>query len=445
MHSPLIPAICLGAALAASAAAQNCDFIADYRRAEAAYARKDFAAAAAEFRRLAEQGLGPAQLRLGQLLADGQGVPADPIGAYRWLVLAADIAAPGAQEALAAFAPRLSAAQRERANIAPATWQPAKLGACLSGDPNIKRPNGTAGYDFKLVVNRLVETPSATGPPERRRNWLAHNLEVVRTNSPRYLIYFKSLYGIRFVGGTAPFVTTTTLDDHPAIDLNETYADVITAERLTQLIGAAAVAVHTSLSFHPVATATASYQGRTIRYPASDGGRRFLVVVKQAIDMVDRLPPDLAALARSAADLRYEPRRAFDDRGGAITLGEYRHDGATGQGYMSYSNMFETQGSAHVAVSLVDGGIYLRRDGALAAAKRQLADARKRGAATDIAAAEQRVNKLEAVHRRASGLDPAERGDCELEDYEIKTMEALKLDPIEINRKYKRRFRLGCS
>jgi len=54
-----------------------------YRAAEAAYGRKDFTAAAALFRPLAEQGLGPAQLRLSQIIAAGTGKP-DLMEAYRW-------------------------------------------------------------------------------------------------------------------------------------------------------------------------------------------------------------------------------------------------------------------------------------------------------------------------------------------------------------------------
>src|SRR5579862_3015703 len=67
-----------------------------FRQGEAAYAAKDFSAAAAQFRPLAEQGLGPAQLRLGEIIAAGPGKP-DLMEAYRWIALAADADAPGAK------------------------------------------------------------------------------------------------------------------------------------------------------------------------------------------------------------------------------------------------------------------------------------------------------------------------------------------------------------
>ena len=432
MHVIILIVALLVGLVAPAARAQSCAIIDDYRKAEAAYGRKDLAAAATGFRALAEQGLGPAQLRLGQMLGAGQGAPADPIEAYRWLVLAADVGAPGAKPALTAHEAKLTADQRA-AKIDPVTWQ-AKLGPCLSS-----YPRGTP-YKFELVVNRVVKAPSASGPDERRLKWLIGNLESVRLGSPRYLIYMKALYGIGFVGGTAPFVTIDTRDNLPLLVVNETYADGVTQDRLLQLVTAAVSAVHKALAPAPaVAGTTETYKGRTIRITADDEGKRFLAMLKQAIDMADQLPPDLAKLARALTDLRYEPRQAFDKRGGAVALGIYRHDPATGRGYESYSEMFETAGGAtRLVMNLVGTGLYLQRDLQAAEAQRQLADARKRNAAADIAKAEQRVADLEKTHG-------GQTGDCELEDYEIKTMEALKFDQNQIAQAYKRRARRGCS
>jgi hypothetical protein len=95
-------------------------------------------------------------------------------------------------------------------------------------------------------------------------------------------------------------------------------------------------------------------------------------------------------------------------------------------------------GPSRLVMTLVDSGVVARREGELADARRQLAEARQRGGG-DVAKAEQRVKTLEQ-RRKAS-----EHGDCELEDYEIKTMEALKLDAIEINRAYKQRTQRNCG
>src|ERR1700733_876931 len=101
---------------ASGAAAESCApgaVIESYRQGEAAFARKDFTAATAQFRPLAEQGLGPAQLRLGEILgADGSG---DPVEALRWIALAADIGTPGAKDQLDRLGPRLAPPQREQA------------------------------------------------------------------------------------------------------------------------------------------------------------------------------------------------------------------------------------------------------------------------------------------------------------------------------------------
>src|SRR5437763_15968921 len=99
-----------------AAMAQECGpktFLDAFRQADAAYARKAVAAATAQFRPLAEQGLGPAQLRLGQILSDGSG--GNPAEAYLWIALAADVGTPGAKDALAKLEPKVDAAARAQA------------------------------------------------------------------------------------------------------------------------------------------------------------------------------------------------------------------------------------------------------------------------------------------------------------------------------------------
>jgi hypothetical protein len=383
--------------------------MASYRQGEAAFARKDFANAISHLRPLAEQGLGPAQLRLGQMLS-GEAGRTDLVEAYRWTALAADVGAPGAQVALDKLTPHLSPQQIAAANIAPATWQPARLSACLAVDPRIKQPDGSMGYALDRLVNRVISAPSASGPAARRLDWLARNLEAIRTNSPRYLIYFKALYGIAFVGGAGSFVVTSQRDNLPMLTINESYADAISAERLGELVSAAVYAVHAGLIPPVVAAGIETYKGFTIRTTATDGGRRFLEFVKYAIDMTDQLPPELGQLARAMTDLRYEPQTPFDKRSGAISLGVYTHDAKTRQSYMVFTENFAMLGPAHIVISLVDGGIYLRRERTGTVVK----------------------------------PDPA-HGDCEIEDYEIKTMEALRLDAVEINLQYKARSSRGCS
>jgi hypothetical protein len=443
MHPILLAAAAAALLAPALAAAQSpnsspaatCAIIADYRAAEAAYGRKDFGAAAAQFRPLAEQGLGPAQTRLGQMAAAGQGGPADPVEAYRWLALAAAVNAPGAKEALAGL--KVTPEQRAQAKVDPAKWQPAKLGPCLDGDPRIKRPDGATGYNFERVINHVLKAPSATGSEKRRLDWLMGNLEKVRLASPRHLIYFKALHGIAFAGN-GPFVVIESRDNLPMLVVNETYTDTVSDSQLKDLTSAALVAVHRALVPVTVASATETYKGRTIRYTPTDQGRKFLATMKQAIDMADQLPPDLAKLAHALTDLRFEPREAYDKRGGAVSLGSYSHDAATGRGYMSYSEMFETMGPSRLAINLVDSGIYVRRDAERAETQRQLDDAKKRNNAGDVAKAEARVAEVKKKH---DGV----KGDCELEDVEIKTMEALKFDQNTITKAYRQRERRGCS
>jgi len=57
---------------------------ADYKAGKDAYDRGDYATALREWRPLAEQGYTAAQFNLGQLYANGQGVPQDYVQARRW-------------------------------------------------------------------------------------------------------------------------------------------------------------------------------------------------------------------------------------------------------------------------------------------------------------------------------------------------------------------------
>ncbi len=63
---------------------------ADLGKGYAAYNRGDYATAFKEFKESAEQGLAMAQLALGLLYSDGQGVPQDYAEAIKWYRLAAE-------------------------------------------------------------------------------------------------------------------------------------------------------------------------------------------------------------------------------------------------------------------------------------------------------------------------------------------------------------------
>jgi uncharacterized protein len=57
---------------------------ADFQEGMNAYKRDDYATALREWRPLAEQGDADAQFALGQLYANGQGVPQDYVQARQW-------------------------------------------------------------------------------------------------------------------------------------------------------------------------------------------------------------------------------------------------------------------------------------------------------------------------------------------------------------------------
>jgi len=345
-----------------AASAQDCSpasFIQAYRAGEAAAAHKDFSAALAQFRPLAEQGLGPAQRWLGQLLADGSGTAANPVEAVRWTQRAAEIDVPGAQDQLQALEQRLP--PNERAAVQ-GTWQP-QLGPCLSVDPTVKRGEGVPRYNFAAIVNRLLVVPGTGGPTPRQLEWLARTLEIIRTKEPRFLIYLKSLDGVGFATGGPLAVIQRRADGGPVLLINDMFIDTVSPDKANELARVATVAIHNLLVPPSTTMEEVAYRGRTIRTLKTEEGRRFLELIKRAIDLAETLPPDLAALARGTTDLRYEPTEDYDRRGGAIFTGEWRHD-ASGKGYMAYPRGIELRQPRELTLNLVAGGVYARRDAA---------------------------------------------------------------------------------
>ena len=79
----------------------------------------DFDKAAAWYRRSASQGV---------ILANGEGVPADPVQAYVWLLLADRSGFKAAQRNVEILRSRLAAEERTKAEQAAAAWQPTVSG-----------------------------------------------------------------------------------------------------------------------------------------------------------------------------------------------------------------------------------------------------------------------------------------------------------------------------
>jgi hypothetical protein len=345
---------------AAGAAAESCDpaaIIDAYRQAEAAYQAHDFAAAAAQFRPLAEQGLGPAQLRLGEILQAGD--KPDPAQVYHWIALAAETHTPGAAAAVTKLTQQVGPAQVALYRFTPGTWRPSQLWSCLAVDPHVTRPDGTQDYDVTRLINHAMAAPTTQ---RAHTDWLAAALEAIRTRSPRSLIYLKALYGIRLVDGAGPFAVPSAQDKLPLVIVNQDRMDKVSAKAPDPLLMAVITAVHAVLmpeDYTPRTPVTETYKGYTIRTTSDRGGQAFLEFAKKAIDLTDRLPPDLLALARSMTDIRLEPLDAGG--AGALAFGTFKRDPKTGQFYMSFVTNSLGRDPGHMTVALTAGGVYLRR------------------------------------------------------------------------------------
>lgn len=78
-------------------------FAADYQKAIEFYNKGDFASAAKDFQKLAEDNFGPAQEKIGLMYALGQGVPQSMMISFMWMKRAAENSQAQAQIILSAF------------------------------------------------------------------------------------------------------------------------------------------------------------------------------------------------------------------------------------------------------------------------------------------------------------------------------------------------------
>ena len=166
----------------------------------------------------------------------------------------------------------------------------------------------------------------------------------------------------------------------------------VSAKEPGPLLGAVMTAVHAVLmpeAFGDLKPVTKTYKGYTIRTTGGRNGEAFLQFAKRAIDLTDRLPPDLLALVRSMTDIRLEPMNAGG--AGALAFGTFKRDRKTGPFYMSFVTNYIGRDPGHMVAALAAGGVYLRR----------------------------------ATHPGDTGY----RG-CELDDVQRRTMSAVRVAPL---------------
>lgn len=139
---------------------------ADFSQAMAAHERQDYAAAMAEFRRLAEQGHPDAQYMLGRMYASGEGVVQDYVQAHRWFNLAAANGVAEARAARAQVEDRMTAAQIAEAQQLAREFQPQAADEDFARELELDEPTLTARETVSAVQQALNERGYQAGPPD---------------------------------------------------------------------------------------------------------------------------------------------------------------------------------------------------------------------------------------------------------------------------------------
>jgi hypothetical protein len=126
----------------------------------------------------AEQGYAQAQARLGLMYATGKGVPLDNMTAYRWFVLAAQLAKPDTQKNLKTVsetnrdvvAKRLTADERKRAAAEVAAWKPGST-MPLGAQPVAPAPAATIGTIGQVIPGIRIQLAAVRKEAEAAPEW----------------------------------------------------------------------------------------------------------------------------------------------------------------------------------------------------------------------------------------------------------------------------------
>jgi hypothetical protein len=161
MLAPLLGAVALGALSGSGDPVR-----ADVGAAMQAYERQEYATAAEEFQRLAEQGDPQAQHMLGRMYARGQGVVQDYVRAHMWLNLAAAGAIPDATDARSQLEQRMTPDQVAEAQQLARDFQAQMPARDVAGEALFDEPELTSREVMSGIQQALNERGYDAGPTD---------------------------------------------------------------------------------------------------------------------------------------------------------------------------------------------------------------------------------------------------------------------------------------
>lgn len=335
--------------LAGESAAAECGrdrVLTEYAAAVAAVDQGRAEAAEAGFRALALEGFAPAQRRLGELLRRQGGdsrTARETVEAYWWLAMAMRNGDRLARDGAFAVEGKLEMLARIDLDRKIEEWRPA-LSDCTRDLVRRRHDDGTA--DHSVGLNELVAGYWRPAPAPGTPDWVpqvGRYLLAIADAHPEFVPYVTAIgtVGVRALDAAA-LVEQPLSDGEPRLVLAQATVSRADPNQYPAVMAAIRDLVHRRADPPPVLRV--DYRGRHLFLRSYGLNEAALALVKQALDLAEKLPPDLRALAAAPKRLVVEPLRPGEPKAAIATL--EREQGAV---------RFSSLPGGHSAIDVVAG------------------------------------------------------------------------------------------
>ncbi|MEK7245580.1 MAG: hypothetical protein AAB223_06140 [Pseudomonadota bacterium] len=441
--------VAAGGASAAELCALD-EMIESHKAGLARYREEDYEGARARWRPLAELGFPPAQGRMAELHARGRGGPAaDLKEAGRWAIFASQAGDVEGTEAVARIKKELGDVEFQKIMVAAKGWRPA-LPPCLRFDyGRLESVDGHSARIGPSLVRLDPRFPDETAKEILERFRVTLGMALRMSASARLFLASIKTYRIipgdkydRYVGWKA---------DARGRDLDLTVGNML--DKSPSFLSAAILQEATREAYRriPGARLNDPYQ-RTFKdkrivgsvYPDVDN-QPFFDAVLQALEIAERLPPDVRRHVDIIDEIRYNPISEQMTQGGVVDPGIGYYDrrlSAEGRRVVFFRRDMKWSFPADVLLTIVHEGTHATQHRDAERLMRELPEKKARlqaigggvqAGGTEAGALRRAIADGEATLRlweRKSGTEAensasVKRFECEATVQEIKAAQAL--------------------